>query len=38
MGEVHEVDVEQIMERIRESIKRRRGLGESPNSEDHAVR
>ena len=33
MGEVHDVDVEQIMERIRENIRRRRGLEESPKLE-----
>ena len=36
MGEEHEVDVEQIMARIRESIRRRRGLEESPKANDDA--
>ena len=35
MDEAQEIDVEQIMERIRESIKRRRGLAESPDAEGH---
>ncbi len=36
MGEVQEIDVEQIMDRIRENIRRRRGAaGDSPASENH---
>src|SRR6266542_2416761 len=36
MGEVQEIDVEQIMDRIRENIRRRRGAtGDSPASESH---
>ena len=35
MGEVQGIDVEQIMERIRENIRRRRSTGESPTSENH---
>ena len=36
MGEVQEIDVEQIMDRIRENIRRRRGAtGDSPTSENH---
>jgi len=35
MGEVQEIDVEQIMDRIRENIRRRRGAaGDSPTSEN----
>src|SRR5436309_6093803 len=35
MGEVQEIDVEQIMDRIRENIRRRRSAGDSPTSENH---